>query len=67
MGVDGFIVYARDNYGVKLTEKEAAAFRNGFFADYAMLPQYHLMYKQFAKRHGWVRSPLGRLVPSPAD
>ncbi|QIN95308.1 DNA polymerase I [Stenotrophomonas phage vB_SmaS_DLP_3] len=61
MGVDGFMIYARDNYGVQLTSQEAAAFRNGFFESYPRLLEYHARYKAFAKKHGYVRNPLGRI------
>jgi len=58
---DGFIVYAKQNYGVDLTWDEAHTFREGYFQDYPMLPVYHVQYKQFAREHGHVRTPLGRI------
>lgn len=61
MSADGFHVYAEGNYGVKLGPGEAGAFRNGFFDTYPGLPTYHKEYKAFARRHGYVRSPLGRI------
>ncbi|ATS92272.1 DNA polymerase I [Stenotrophomonas phage vB_SmaS_DLP_5] len=61
MGVEGFMAYAEGNYGVKLTQQEAAAFRNGFFESYPRLLEYHARYKAFAKKHGFVRNPLGRV------
>lgn len=61
MGVDGFIVYAEGNYGVKLSYADAAAFRTGFFETYVGLTAYHAEYKAFAKKHGYVRNPLGRV------
>jgi DNA polymerase I-like protein with 3'-5' exonuclease and polymerase domains len=61
MGVEGFHTYAQVNYGVKLTIEEAAAFRDGFFDTYTKLPEYHVEYKAFARLHGFVRSPLGRI------
>ncbi len=60
MGVDGFTIYAKTTYGVDLTRKEAEAFRNGFFAKYPSLTDYHKEYKDFARKNGYVRSPLGR-------
>lgn len=61
MGVDGFIEYARVQYGVTLTYAEAESFRTGFFQRYPALLTYHAVYKNFAKKHGYVRSPLGRV------
>ena len=60
MGADGFGIYAKSNYGVTLTPEQANAFRDGFFASYPALPRYHKHYKGLAKKHGYVRSPLGR-------
>ena len=69
MGVEGFQAYAELNYGVKLAMSEAEKFRTGFFNTYPALPEYHRAYKAFAKKHGYVASPLGRvrhlpLIPS---
>lgn len=61
MGVDGFIEYARLNYGVALSYEEAEKFRTGFFNTYPMLIQYHKQYKAFAHKHGYVRGPMGRV------
>jgi DNA polymerase I-like protein with 3'-5' exonuclease and polymerase domains len=61
MGVDGFIEYARVNYGVTLTYEEGKKFRDGFFAKYPGLVSYHAEYKAFAKQHKFVPSPLGRI------
>lgn len=62
MGAEGFWNYAMTNYGVKdLTLKAATDFRDGFFDTYTALPDYHAEYKLFAKRNGYVRSPLGRM------
>lgn len=61
MGAEGFQAYAEGNYGVKLALEEAAKFRNGFFETYHKLPVYHKDYKAFAKKNGYVVSPLGRM------
>lgn len=61
MGVDGFLEYARLNYGVTLAWDEGDQFRTGFFNTYPMLLEYHKTYKAFAHKHGYVRSPLGRV------
>jgi DNA polymerase I-like protein with 3'-5' exonuclease and polymerase domains len=61
MGVNGFMEYARLNYGVHLTHDDAEKFRDGFFEDYPELLDYHKAYKEFARKYGFVRSPLGRI------
>lgn len=57
----GFVTYARVNYGVHLTLDEAQAIMDGFFEDYPTILDYHREYKAFAHKHGYVRSPLGRV------
>ncbi len=61
MQVLGFLSYAWNTYGVKLTEDEGANFRNGFFNRYPRLPDWHDNYISMAHAHGQVRSPLGRI------
>lgn len=61
MGVEGFIDYARAQYGVTLEHSAAAEFHAGFFKKYPALPNYHKQYKEFARKYGYVRSPLGRV------
>lgn len=59
--IGGFQAYAKNSYRVDLTEKECNDFRNGFFQRYPVLLQYHNQYRQFALKHGYVMSPLGRV------
>lgn len=62
MSAEGFLDYAISNYGVRdLTLKSATDFRNGFFEQYPVLIHYHDTYKRYARKHGYVRSPLGRI------
>lgn len=61
MGVDGFMEYARVQYGVSLSRDKAAAFRAGFFSRYPGLLVYHDAYKDFARKNGYVVSPMGRV------
>lgn len=61
MGTEGFQNYAELNYGVKLAFEEADKFRSGFFETYHRLPEYHKTYKAFARKNGYVTSPLGRV------
>jgi DNA polymerase I-like protein with 3'-5' exonuclease and polymerase domains len=61
MSAGGFQEYAAASYGVHMTSAESNGFRDGFFDTYPALPEYHKEYKAFAKLHGFVRSPLGRV------
>ena len=61
MGVEGFQAYAWANYGIKLTEAEAAAMRNAFFELYPGLTGYHDRQREIVRFSEMVRSPLGRL------
>lgn len=61
MGEEGFRDYAEANYGVKLSLKDAAKFRDGFFETYPRLLPYHGQQKNAAHRQGLVRGPLGRI------
>lgn len=53
------IEYARDNYGVHLTEEQAQQSRESFFDTYAELGPWHKRQQRYAKRHGFVRSLTG--------
>lgn len=57
----GFRDYAWSSYGVSMTEAEAVAKREAFFTLYIGLVKWHETSKGFAKRWGYVRSPLGRI------
>jgi len=61
MQVQGFIAYAWANYGLKLSEKEAAKIRNDFFTLYRGLTKYHDRQKKMVHLQEMVRSPLGRI------
>ena len=61
MGAAGFRIYARDVYGVTLTEREAEITREAFFKTYPGLPKYHEAAKAYARKHLEVVSPLGRV------
>lgn len=60
-GIDGFRHFAELNYGIKLSYEEAEHIYHTFFALYPRLPDYHRNYAAFAHKHGFVRSPLGRI------
>lgn len=61
MGWKKFKIYARDNYGVDLTDKEAEQWRQRFFQAYHELPKWHAKQRRIVKSLGQVRSPIGRL------
>lgn len=53
------IEYARDNYGVHLTEKQAQESRKNFFDLYKELGPWHDRQKKYARKFGFVRSLSG--------
>lgn len=61
MGVAGFQAYARKGYGLIWSLEEAEQYRNAFFELYHELFAWHKKYKDFAHKHEYVRSPLGRV------
>lgn len=60
------IAYARDNYGVHLTERQAQESRKSFFDTYPKLAEWHERQRRYARRHGQVRSLSGALRRLPA-
>lgn len=61
-----FKEYARDNYGVDVTDQEAEASRIAFFENYPDLAPWHNRQKAFVRRHGYVASLSGRKRRLPA-
>lgn len=61
-----FKQYARDNYDVILSDKEAEESRRGFFETYSALSDWHNRQRKFAQRNGYVRSLAGRKRRLPA-
>lgn len=55
-----FKLYARDNYGVTVTDDEAQASRLAFFELYPAFPKWHEKQRRFAQVNGYVRSLSGR-------
>lgn len=53
------IEYARDNYGVQLTEKQAQESRKSFFDTYRELTPWHNRQKRYARMNGYVMSMSG--------
>lgn len=61
MGANGYRIYAKDTYGVEMTDQEAHNQREAFFELYPGLIVWHKTYQAHARRWGQVRSPLGRV------
>lgn len=61
MGAASFRDYARDSYGVDLTEGNAAEYRERFFKLYAGLPEWHRRIKEAATQNGYVTTLFGRV------
>jgi DNA polymerase I-like protein with 3'-5' exonuclease and polymerase domains len=55
-----FKIYARDNYGIIVTEQEAKAAYNAYFELYPELKDWHTRQQNFARRNGYVMSLSGR-------
>lgn len=55
-----FKAYARDNYGVDITDNQAEASRTAFFQMYPDLVEWHKRQKRFVRLNGYVRSLSGR-------
>jgi len=61
MGWRKFIGYAKTQYGVEFTEKEAQRIRTQFFEKYYKLPEWHATMREYARRNKFVRSYSGRV------
>lgn len=55
-----FVQYARDNYDVIVTDKQAEQSRESYFELYRKLQQYHQRQRSFARQNGYVKSLFGR-------
>lgn len=60
MGWHKFIVYAKDNYELDVSEAEAIVFRKEFFRNFRSLPEWHERQRKKARRSGFVLSAIGR-------
>lgn len=56
MGWAKFMSYAKTDYDVVYTEREAKIARERFFTLYASLPDWHDTMRDFAREHGFVRA-----------
>lgn len=60
MGAKKFTEYARDNYGQNFSEDESKEIRKSYFKLYNSLPDWHKRQRNFVRKHGYVRSLIGR-------
>lgn len=61
MGFRKFKEYARDSYGVDVTEDEAKQIRQNFFRTYSALPDWHEKQRKMVRMEGQVRNLIGRV------
>ena len=61
-----FKLYARDNYGVNVTDAEAQASREAFFDLYQDFTDWHRRQRSYARKYGFVPSLAGRKLRLPA-
>lgn len=61
MGAEGFQAYAEDAYGVEMSLEEAFQVHRAFFEMWPGLTDWHAAQRNFAFRHGYVISPIGRV------
>lgn len=60
LGVDGFIEYAKNNYGRIYSKDEATVMRNNYFHTYNKLTLWHADYVARAQANGYVETLFGR-------
>lgn len=61
MGWAKFVRTAWENYGVRVTELEAQAFRKAFFDEFPELLPWHAKQRRLAHTYGRVETPMGRV------
>jgi DNA polymerase-1 len=61
MGWPKFVSTAWENYGIRVTEEEAQAFRRSFFDQFPGLVAWHARQRRLAATYGRVESPIGRV------
>jgi len=60
MSAPGLVRYAKLEYGLDLSNNQAQQWMNIFFNKYRGVLTYHRSIVEFARRHGYVETPLGR-------
>lgn len=61
MQAPGFRVYAQTSFGIEMSEQKSVEIREAFFTLYPGLVIWHEACIAFAKKNGYIRSPLGRM------
>ena len=61
MGWPKLVIYARDNYGVDMTDRQAQEFRKRYFETYSALPSWHERQRRCVRAFGQVVSLSGRV------
>lgn len=61
MGWRKFVMTAWENYGIRVSEEEAQAFRKAFFAEFPKLLPWHGRQRSLAHKYGRVETPMGRV------
>lgn len=61
MGWRKFVMTAWENYGIRVTEEEAQAFRKAFFDQFPKLIPWHARQRRLAHKYGRVETPMGRV------
>lgn len=61
MGAEGFMNYARTEFGVHWSLTKCMTVKDQFFDTYPGLLEWHKKYKKLAMLHGQVSNPLGRI------
>jgi len=61
MGSNKFVDYARDSYGVTVSESEAKVFREAFFDQFPRLQPWHERQRRLARQYSRVQSAIGRV------
>jgi DNA polymerase I-like protein with 3'-5' exonuclease and polymerase domains len=65
ISAEGFMEYARINYGMNLSKHEAEKRKESFFKLYPDLPKYHQLYINKAKKFKYVKTFFGQRVRLP--
>lgn len=60
MTPNGLVNYAKSNYSLDLSQKQAKLWMDSLFNKYPKVKEYHRKYIEFARRNGYVESLLGR-------
>lgn len=60
MGWKNFVDYAKDNYGLDVTEYEAQQARKDYFNQFRKLTEWHARQRKKAQANGFVTSAIGR-------